>query len=239
MDTEKTVFEDFAQFFESPSRKSLRKLLRTHMGETDQLDFKAGWPSLVKVSKHVIAIGNSGGGAIVLGVKEDDGNLTPQGLSNIKDKADIGNTLSNYIPAELEYDVLEFSFDESEYAKIEGLDFQVILIDSDPLEVPYLSEGSSEEINENRIYVRRDTSTVEANRQDLKTIVKTRVNAELNSEARKLEDELSQLQTLYNYRASSNPLLRGNIFGGTGFKSFVEEVIKKKQSMIRKELGLS
>lgn len=239
MDTEKTVFEDFAHFFEAPSRKSLRKLLRTHMGETDQLDFKAGWPSLEKVAKHVIAIGNSGGGAIVLGVKEDDGELTPQGISNIKDKADIGNTLSNYIPAELEYDVLNFPFDESEYSKIEGLDFQVILIDSDPLEIPYLPERSSGEIDENRIYVRRDTSTIEANRQDLKNIVRTRVNAEISSEAKKLGDELDQLQTLYNYRAkSANPLIGGSIFGGTGFRSFVEKLIEEKKSLIRDEVGL-
>ena len=239
MDPEKTIFEDFARFFESPSRKSLRRLLRTHMGETDQLDFKADWPSLEKMAKHVIAIGNSGGGAVVLGVKENGSDLVPEGISDTKDKADIGNTLNKYIPAELKYHVLDFPFQESEYSKLKGLIFQVIVIESNPLEVPYIPERSSEEIEENRIYVRRSTSTAEANRQDLKTIVRTRVNAEISSEAKKLGDELDQLQTLYNYRASSaNPLIGGSIFGGTGFKSFVEKLIEEKQSLIRDEIGL-
>lgn len=86
----KEQHETFAQFFTAPTREALRELLRRNIGETDYLDFKADWPALPKLARHILALANSGGGALVVGVSQQtDGSLVPSGLPSIKDKAEL------------------------------------------------------------------------------------------------------------------------------------------------------
>jgi hypothetical protein len=93
----KTVHEAFSRFFESPTRESLRALLKEHVGELRNCDFKEDWPEMGALAKHLIGIGNAGGGCLVLGVKENaDKSTSPEGLKQIKDKADISNGLKTY-----------------------------------------------------------------------------------------------------------------------------------------------
>lgn len=66
----KAIKEVFAKFFENPSREGLRELLENHTGEQSDCDFKGEWPDLPSVAKHILAIANTGGGCIILGVAE-------------------------------------------------------------------------------------------------------------------------------------------------------------------------
>ena len=66
--------ELFASFFEDPTRENLRDLLKGNTGETKNLDFKEQWPATNGLVKHILAIANSGGGCVVVGVAESDDN---------------------------------------------------------------------------------------------------------------------------------------------------------------------
>lgn len=235
MRQERYRYENFVQFFEEPTRTTLKDLLRANLGETDQLDFKARWPDSSKLAKHIIAIGNSGGGAIVIGVvEEEDGSLTPQGLSDLRDKAEIGNELDRYIPGELRYEILNFDFSASEYEEVEGNAYQVVLVDSDEMELPYLPTRDGAEIKENRFYVRRDTRSVEANRAEIERIIETRANASAKATEMAFGEDLDQLRTLYNRLTMSSLGMRGFTTGG--FNNFLRSLIQDKKEQIRERI---
>jgi predicted HTH transcriptional regulator len=240
MELQRSLHEEFAQFLESPTRKTLRELLRTNQGETDQLDFKESWPDLVKMAKHVIAIGNSGGGAIVIGMKEkDDGSLTPVGLDRLLDKSDIGGAFEKYIPSGLKYEVIQFDLSTLEYAKIEGDRYQVVLVYPDKKEVPYLPKREGSGIKQNQIYVRRDTRSVEANRTEIERLIKGKVNAIASSVEGELEDDLRQLKTLCEQKYGSvwstvaSFATRNDLYDG-----ILDGLIEEKTNQIRKRIGV-
>ena len=136
----KDQHEGFAQFFSAPTREALRELLRRNLGETDYLDFKEAWPDTPKLARHILALANSGGGAIVVGVAQAaDGKLLPTGLRALKDKVDLIPPVKAYVPKSLDVQVLDFHFDASEYAALIGKVFQVLLVESDAKELPYLA----------------------------------------------------------------------------------------------------
>jgi predicted HTH transcriptional regulator len=159
-----THHEAFAKFFEAPTRASLRDLLKNDIGETDYLDFKREWPDYPKVARHVLALGNSGGGALILGVEEDkNGVLRPVGVGSLRGKEDVYKGIKSYLPSEIRMDVLDFSYSESEYRSIQGLSFQVMVVEYDAELVPLLASRSGTGIKENVVYVRKGTSSEEAN----------------------------------------------------------------------------
>ncbi len=120
----KKQHEAFAKFFEAPTRTGLRDLLKGNIGETDYLDFKEDWPEWVKLAKHILAMANSGGGAIVVGVKQyEDGTVEAIGLTKLVDKSDISKKVAGYIPSTVAIEILDFSYTESEYEKIKGKSF--------------------------------------------------------------------------------------------------------------------
>lgn len=75
----KDMHEGFSRFFEKPSRDTLRDLLKYGSGEADRFDFKETWPDKAKIAKHILAFANSGGGALIIGIK-DDGGLAASGI---------------------------------------------------------------------------------------------------------------------------------------------------------------
>lgn len=235
MELQKGIHEGFAQFFEAPTRDTLRELLRVNLGETDQLDFKEEWSELMKMAKHVIAIGNSGGGAIVVGVREEnDGSLIPVGLNELLDKSKVGNEFERFVPPTLKYEVLSFDLSASEYDEIEGDRYQAILVDPDEKVIPYLPLRESKGIKANRIYVRRDTKSVEANRTEIERLIETRVNAISRSVEGELQDDLQQLKMLCREEFGS----RFNIpTGVAGYRSFLNELIQAKEDQIRQRIG--
>src|SRR3989337_2634025 len=114
----KALYEEFAQFFEKPTRESLRELLKNNVSELPNCDFKTQWPALPKVARHLLGIGNSGGGCLIAGVVEKaDGTLEPEGLEKLTDKANIVKGVEKYVPTALlaNIQILDFSHEASEY----------------------------------------------------------------------------------------------------------------------------
>lgn len=99
--------ENFARFFESPSREGLRNLLQGHIGELNSYDFKKEWLTFSKLARHILGLANSGGGCLVFGIKEKkDKTFDPVGLAKLLDKADIHKGIQNFLPSSVKYEVL-------------------------------------------------------------------------------------------------------------------------------------
>lgn len=203
--------EAFARFAEDPDRVRLRDVLRDHTGELDELDFKEDWPEPAKIAKHIIGIANSGGGCIVLGVAQRNGAFDPVGLPSLKDKADVKNEIQDYLQDELFrlFKVHDFVYEAAEYERIAGKSFQVILIDDDPSHLPFMAGRDGNDVRRNAVYVRRGTSTEEANYAELQRLLNRRLETGYSSSFElDLREHLEQLKVLYEYRGAG-----ANTFG--------------------------
>lgn len=245
----KEQHESFANFFATPTRDALRELLRRNIGETDYLDFKADWPETPKLAKHILAIANSGGGALVVGVAQQaDGSLLANGLSTIRDKATLVPPLSTYLPKSIQYEILDFSFTASEYSTLIGKSFQVLLIEDTPKELPFLALRDGEGLRANAVYVRSGTSSMEAGQVELQTLINRRIETGHSSQAvLDLDKHLGQLRTLDELRDDNdcwiNSYLKdeANRFDdheSSDYKNFVEEAYELKKAQIMRLLGL-
>jgi len=203
--------EKFARFFEEPTREGLRDILQVNYGELDSLDFKADWPSLTKMAKHLLAFANSGGGCIIVGVLEEDNFLKSKGVNDLLDKADFHEGVKSYIPKNLEYHLLNFSYDNSEYPEIIDKAFQVLIIEDTPQYLPFISISSGKGISENDIYIREGTKSVKASYQELQKIINRKIKTKYSTESEiKLEEHLSQLEILYSYIDTYKKVSKGN-----------------------------
>ena len=156
---DKTWNEAFAKFFESPSREGLRNLLRDHHGETHAFDFKEIWPSNSKLSRQILGLANYGGGCLIVGVKENkDKTFEPVGLDELSDKTDIQKGIERFVPIQLEYSILDFSFQDSEYPKIKGKKYQALVVEDSPKYLPFLAKADGEGLRKNAIYYRHATN---------------------------------------------------------------------------------
>lgn len=246
MKLEKSQHEAFAQFFEKPTREKLRDLIKQSIGETDYLDFKAEWPDLVKVSKHILALANSGGGALILGLHQtNEGIIETTGLLELKDKADVAKTTRKYVPTNVQYDVLDFSYSDSEYPSLKGKMFQVVIVEYSKKFLPLLSLKEGDGIKAHIAYIRKDTESTEANHEQLEHIINLRIESGYSSShALNLREHLDQLEILYKARKSKNlmwitmtPAME-NLLGNPlkEYHEFVEDMISSKKFRIRKEL---
>lgn len=238
---QKNIHDSFAQFFETPTRDSFKELLRENFGEADQFDFKAEWPDFPKVAKHVLAIANSGGGTLIVGVAEnEDGTLNHQGLNEITDKVDVGKKLKQYVPDGVRWEVLNFSFDpESEYTQIRGRKFQVLTVESDESSIPHLSKRSGKDIRDNCIYVRRATESTEANHDEIQRLLSRRTQA-TSQEIQKVKYDLAQLRALYQELEQLRMYSSFGVSKQFGYPSrsyeyeeFLQECIGTKKNAIR------
>lgn len=242
MNIDKPQHEAFAQFFEKPTRERLRELIKQNIGETDNLDFKAEWPDLVKVSKHILALANSGGGVLVIGLKQKDtGDIKVIGLTSFKDKTDVIKTTKKYIPENAIYDVLDFSYTDSEYPTLKGKKFQVIVVEYSKKILPLLSLKDGSVIKSHVTYIRHGTESTEASHGQLERLINLRIESGYSSShALDLQEHLDQLQVLYNSRENniSHVALLKNIFGNpmTEYYQFIEDMISSKKSRIQKAL---
>lgn len=193
--------ENFARFFESPSREGLRDVLQNHSGEANTLDFKKDWPAFSKVARHILAFANSGGGALIFGVDEKaNKSFESAGLTAIKDKADVKKGVSHFLPAQLEYDVLDFTYSESEYPAIVGKQFQVLIIEDLPKYGPFVSLAAGEGIDRDVIYVRRGTNSERANHSELQQVINRRIETTYSSQSENdLVRHLAELSALYEH----------------------------------------
>lgn len=254
----KTVHEAFSRFFEDPTRESLRNLLKEHVGELRNCDFKEDWPESASLAKHILGIGNAGGGCLVLGVKEKDDNTTePQGLAKLKDKADISNGLKAYLPEPLlaAIETADFKYDASEYPALVGKLFQVIFVHDRPDNVPFVALRGGTGLRAGAIYVRREGQTEEANYDEVQKLIAARLLALPQTlEARNLKEHLEELKILYaeiprylhNLGALFVPLPNWLVgeskpnpdYPNEDYPTFVRKLIERKKALIEGVIGV-
>lgn len=197
----KTVHEAFSRFFENPTRESFRSLLKEHVGELRNCDFKEDWPEIGALAKHVIGIGNAGGGCLILGVKENaDKSTSPQGIQKIKDKADISNGLKAYLPEPLlaSVETADFKYEASEYVALVGKLFQVIFVHARPESLPFVAQRGTTGLRAGAIYVRREGQTEEASYEEVQNLIRQKLAAAPQTqEARGIKEHLEELKVLY------------------------------------------
>lgn len=189
------------EIIKEPTKDHFRKFLKNNLGEFNGIDFKNEWIDKGKLAKIILAMANSNGGIIIVGVREDkDGNLIFDGLDNLKDKADIDNEISKFIPRNLNYEVFNFSYDSSEYKEIEGKKFQLLIVYNTPDRLPFVSLSEKKgSIDKDVIYVRRATKCEKANANDIEKILEKKVMTIFkDSKEMSLDEHLLQLKKLYN-----------------------------------------
>jgi len=270
MSTSKTVkqnppghlYEAFAECWENPTRENFRQTLASHIGEKDFLDFKMEWPEFPVLAKHIIAMGNSFGGSIVIGIKEGEGSiLSPVGIPSIRDTADITKGIEKYLPLSLLkcIDIIPFTYTASEYEALKGKSFQMVKISPDVEHTPFVSRKAGTGIIADAIYVRRGTRTEIANHDELQEILNRRIETRYStSKEITLEEHLGQLKILYSQipttlahspalgRFLSGLLLPKDILTGVSnpeypqetFTQFVIRCIERKKSRIESDLGV-
>lgn len=253
LDKNKTWKEEFAKFFEQPSRETLRNLLRSHLGESDEYDFKEDWISNQKLCRHVLALANFGGGCLIFGVRENqDKTFDPIGLNKIKDKTEIQKAIEKYIPTQLQYSILDLHYEDTEYNRIKGKMFQVLIVEDTPKYIPFVAKSDGDEIRKNTVYYRHLTSSVEANYEQLQVILNRRIETEYSTKGEfDLQNHLDQLKLLYGF---IRPLIKyhhledteddydqdpGYSIGGNpdypreSFEQFVKNLVDMKKIFIR------
>jgi hypothetical protein len=253
--------EAFARFFEAPSREGLRDLLRENLGEANEVDFKREWPEKSKLAKHVLGLANFGGGCIVIGVRQEEGDLHPDGLSALTDKTEILSNLGNYMPDTLmrQVEILDFPYQESEYPKLKDKSFQVLFVEDDPLHLPFVAMKGGTHLRGNAIYIRRGVATEEANHEEFQRIINRRLETGYSSRREiDLRTHLEQLQVLYEqvspYHVKNvfeEKFLRGmsipNVFAQRvpnprypteDYETFVSHAIARKKRRIERELDI-
>ena len=195
----KSTKEEFAKFLDEPSREKLRDFLINNLGEFAWQDFKESWIDFTKLSKHILGFANSGGGCIIFGVKQKDYNaFEPFGLDKLEDKSEIKNTVSKFVSETLAYEILDFSYQESDYDKIKGKKFQVLLVADMPRYIPFVCLEDGDRIRKGAIYVRNKTDTEEASYEDVQNMINRRIETGYSSRsASELENDLVQLKVLY------------------------------------------
>jgi hypothetical protein len=201
--TRKSFKEDFAKFYEDPTREGLRDLLKNNLGEFPYLDFKGELPSFGKLARHLLGIANLGGGCIVVGVAErDDKTLESKGLNKIVDKKNIIDGIKKFLPYVLlqNIDIADFVYDATEYEAIKGKKFQVIFVSGDPKHFPFVSMSEGDGIRKNAIYARHGTSSEEANYEELQSIINRRIETSYSSQGEiDLRTHIEELKSLYSY----------------------------------------
>lgn len=216
-----------------PTNENLKEVLLQNTGETDFLDFKTKWIEMTKLAKHILAISNSGGGCIIVGVNQlDDGTPVLDGLQpeDILDKADIDNKLEHLLPKYLKYRTEDFIFSKRTHTKLQGKTFQVLIIEYDPRYVPYTSVVNQGELKYGAIYIRQGTKSIEASYDKLVEIILRKVESGGSSfEGFDLREHLQHLQTLFEELQSTD---------NESYKQFLSELIEEKKKSIRHQLQI-
>lgn len=203
LSTKKLSFkEDFAKFFESPDRVLLKTILENHLGEFSYLDFKYNWQTCSKMARHILALANSGGGCIIIGVSEKkDKTLEVTGIEKLKDKAEFTRNTYKFLPDNLKPNIecLDFVYQDSEYSKIIGKKFQVIFVQTDHKYLPFVSmKDGDDDIKENKIYIRQGTESKEANYEELQNIINKRLETSYSSRNEiDLRTHIQEIKMLY------------------------------------------
>ena len=162
----------YDQFLKEPTKDNFRDFMKKSCGELNEMDFKETWIDKGPLAKIMLAMANNGGGIIIFGVKENEDNtFDVLGLDNLKDTADISNSISRLVSSSLDYEVYNFVFDSDVYGEFENKKFQIMVIHDTPERLPFVSLGQSEKIEKDVIYVRRGTKSEKATSEEINRII--------------------------------------------------------------------
>lgn len=236
--------EEFTRFFEEPTRDKLRALLQSHVGEMPHLDFKESWPKSCDLARHILAFGNGDGGCIILGVKEDsEQGAVAVGVEEYKDKADITKGINKFLPQPLmdAIEILDFSYQEAEYPTLKGKKFQVLIVESDARNKPFLALKDGESLKANVAYIRRGAASEIADHSEFQRIISQRIETRHSSLPQvTLVSHLEQLKVLMKERPSEgygsqimNSLMRVSL-GRGNYDDFVVEMTQLKKAVIQR-----
>ncbi|MGL4347204.1 MAG: AlbA family DNA-binding domain-containing protein [Chitinophagaceae bacterium] len=235
------------------NKDTVAKFLKNSEFETAYVDFKREWIKQDKLAKILLAMANSGGGLIFIGIaQEEDGTIDVCGLKSFCDDAKIRQSVQNYIPAVLSFDIENYSYDTSEYEKLKDKKIQLVRVKSSPKHLPYLSTNEGADIKNNSIYIRHGTICALANNTDIQTLIDARIQTNFISQM-DLDTHLYQLKKLYHsthhnvndylFGNSRVPHLTGlNLIprspANTEFNNYINSLIKQKQQLIESVLGI-
>lgn len=184
----------------NPSRDSFLQFLHENVGEMDDIDFKGEWIHKGHLAKTMLAIANKRGGLIIIGVEErNDGTMDISGIDAFEDKAQINNEVAKYIPETLDYEILNFQYDQHAHPDVANKKYQMVVINDTPERLPFISRNETTDIEKNVIYVRRGTKCEKANGTEIQNMIEaklTTINKMKNTLT--LSEHLAQLKILYN-----------------------------------------
>lgn len=253
MEFEETLKDELAGFFSEPTKEKFAEIVDADK-EYDYIECKGEWIKKGKLAKHILAFANSGGGTIIIGVEESEGSLTPVGFENLRDESKFGEKIEKYIPDRLNGDIMlqNYEYSENIYPGLADKKFQVIFVETDEEEIPYVSTGSTSGINKDQIYVRKNTRSETASHSDIQDILKRRIEASANESS--LEQDLDDLETLYdrldnrfNFTSSmtfafdeylSRKKTSTAVYPDKTFAEIVMEMIAKKKFKIDTDIGV-
>ncbi len=257
------IKETVYNILQNPTRENFIEILSNGLGEQDNLDFKEQWVEPIKLAEIILGMANTGGGAIIVGVREsDDGTLEAVGLSELQDKEKIDGKVKKFLPDTIRFEIGDFDFKGEYYNKIKGELFQILLVYSEDVDLPYIWNKDSNGTEQGCIFYRRGTKTVKANSQEIKDMIEARIEAVYIEQSNlQLEEHLKQLSTLYKHIAPqtyslfpfdkllgnfSNTMNGGTTIAGMrnanypeeSYEEFIAKMIDRKKEKITRILDL-
>lgn len=193
----------YDEFLKNPTKGAFLQFMKSTCGEMDEMDFKGEWIGYPELAKLMLAMANSLGGIILFGVSENNETheISLNGIDSLRDKADVNNGISKYLPSTFSYEMLDFSYDSDVYPNADGKKYQIIVVPRMEDRIPFISQADSEKkIEKGAIYVRRGTKCEKATPDELNQLIITRIEAiyKENHSDMTLKDHLNQLKLLYD-----------------------------------------
>jgi hypothetical protein len=203
--------EQLDSFLKEPTRLNLRQLIQIEAVEDNDLEFKRELLDYDVLAKHILAMANKNGGAIVFGVEEVKPNqFSSCGLSKGIDITDFDKKLSSYIPVKLEFNTIPHYFIDDEHSGFKDKFFLVIIINNNPKYSPFIALKEGEKLRKDIIYIRRNRASEPINYEELQEILNNRIETEYSTtNERRLTEHLEELKELYNHIPQSRELLSG------------------------------
>ncbi len=222
----------------NPTKDNLIKYFKNHLGEMSEFDFKTTWTEDVNLAKLVLSMANSGGGIILVGIKETQEKIEAVGLTSIKDKEKIRNGIKKYLPDSLKFIIYDYVYDGISYEEFKNKKFQMMSVLSDDNYLPYLCQKDCDtKLEKGTIYVRKGTSNEKADNHDITEMVNKRVLAfKSNGD---LVRHLDELESLYKKYPNTTTIQLNKAFGSnrlSEFESFLAKCIEIKKEMIESNL---
>jgi hypothetical protein len=216
-----------ASYLNEPTLPNLRRLIQYEAIEDDDLEFKEKLLHEAEIAQHILARGNTRGGVIIFGLKEvkTESRFEPVGIESNIEPTSLQDKLDKYLPYELLRELIEIVpafYEESDYGKLKGKLFLVIIVRSEPRYIPFLPKKESGNVlKKSIIYVRKNRSSRPAEYDDIQNILKKRIETEytITPSKRKLREHLEELKELYSHIPKT--------IGGGAFSKFAAREMSK------------